>query len=65
MFILALLEHHDPLPKVTVVLPDKSEMEKLLLALPLETTVILREPRVEYPLKNGATTFYIARVMAV
>ena len=61
MFLLALLEYYDPPPKVTVVLSDKSEMEKLPLAFPLETAVILREPSAEYPLKNGATTFYVCQ----
>jgi len=61
MFLLALLEHSDPPPKVTVVLEDKSEVEKLPLALPAEAAVILRKPGAEYPLKNGKTTFYVCR----
>lgn len=51
----------DPPPKVTVVLSDKSEVEKLLLAFPPEAVVILREASTEYPLKNGATTFYVCQ----
>ena len=61
MFLLALLDNRDPPPKVTVVLPEKSEAERLPLELPAETAVILRKPGGEYPLKNGKTTFYVCR----
>ena len=61
MFLLALLDRHDPPPKVTVVLSDKSEAAHLPLDLPPEAVVILREPGVNYPMKNGKTTFYICR----
>ena len=61
MFLLALLDHRDPPPKVTAVLSVKSEAACLPLALPAETAVVLREPGAEYPLKNGKTTFYVCR----
>ena len=61
MFLLALLDRHDPPPKVTVVLSDKSEAAHLPLDLPPEAVVILREPGASYPMKNGKTTFYICR----
>lgn len=61
MFLLALLDHRDPPPKVTVVLPGKSEAERLPLEFPAEAAAILREPGAEYPLKNGKTTFYVCR----
>ena len=61
MFLLALLDYRDPPPKVTVVIPDQSEIEKLPLSFPPEVVVILREPSAEYPLKNGSITFYVCR----
>ena len=59
MFLLALLHYFDPPPKITVVLSDKSERPPLLL--PPEAVVVLREPSTEYPLKNGAATFYVCQ----
>ena len=59
MFLLALLDHIDPPPKVTVVLAEQSDAEGL--RLPAEAAVILREPGAEYPLKNGRTTFYVCQ----
>ena len=61
MFLLALLDHRDPPPKVTVVCSDKAAAEHLPLSLPAGTAVILREPGEAYPLKNGKTTFYVCR----
>ncbi|MCI8624162.1 MAG: thioredoxin domain-containing protein [Provencibacterium sp.] len=61
MFLLALLDRRDPPPKVTAVLSDPSEAEHLPLLLPSEAAVILREPGTDYPLKNGAATFYICQ----
>lgn len=61
MFLLALLDHRDPPPKVTAVLPDKSELEKLPLSFPPDVIVVPRGPDAEYPLKNGAATFYVCR----
>lgn len=61
MFLLALLDHRDPPPKVTVVRLEKSEAECLPLELPAEAAVILQEPGGDYPLKNGKATFYVCR----
>ncbi len=61
MFLLALLEHSDPPPKVTAVLSHPSEAERLPLRLPPEAAVILREPGPDYPLINGRATFYVCQ----
>lgn len=61
MFLLAFLDNCDPPPRVTVVLPGKSEANHLPLELPAEAAVILREPGEGYTLKNGKTTFYVCR----
>nr|WP_325257832.1 thioredoxin domain-containing protein [uncultured Oscillibacter sp.] len=61
MFLLALLNHRDPPPKVTVVPSGKSEAERLPLEFPAEAAVVLRGPGGDYPLKNGRTTFYVCR----
>lgn len=65
MFLLVLLDHRNPPPKVTVVLSGKLEAEHLPLGLPAEAAVVLREPGGDYPLKNGKTTFYVCRGTAV
>lgn len=61
MFLLALLDHRAPPPRVTVVRSGKSAVERLPLELPAEAAVVLRKPGEVYPLKNGRTTFYICR----
>lgn len=61
MFLLALLDHQDPPPKVTAVLTDRGEARPLPLTLPAEAAVVLRKPGTDYPLKNGTTTFYVCR----
>ena len=61
MSLLALLDHENPPAKVTVVLADRTEGEKLPLHISPDVAVLLQEPTQEYPLKNGKTTFYICR----
>ena len=62
MFLLALLDNDAPPPKVTVVLAEQTDADKLPLALPPDTAVILlRTPTAQYPLKNGKTTFYVCK----
>ena len=62
VFLLALLDRDDPPPKVTAVLKTPEDKEALPLAVPLETIVVLLpEPTQEFPLKNGASTFYVCR----
>ena len=62
MFLLALLEHEMPAPKVTVVLSEQGNIDALPVKLPPDTAVtLLRRPSSEYPLKEGKTTFYVCR----
>ena len=62
MFLLALLDHDDPPPKVTVVLAEQPDTKKLPLSIPPDASVVLlHKPTEEYPLKNGKTTFYVCR----
>ena len=61
MSLLALLDHENPPAKVTVVLTDRTEGEKLPLHISPDVAVLLQEPTQEYPLKNGKITFYICR----
>ena len=62
MFLLALLDHEMPPPKVTVVLGKEETTDTLPLKLPPDAAVtLLRKPTQEYPLKNGRTTFYVCR----
>ena len=62
MFLLALLDHEMPAPKVTVVLGQQENIDALPVKLPPDTAVtLLRKPTEEYPLKEGKTTFYVCR----
>ena len=61
MFLLALLEHEDPPPKVTAVLAQQSDAARLPLAVPPDAALSLREPSAEFPLKDEKTTFYVCR----
>ena len=62
MFLLALLDHTDPPPKVTVVSDGRSEQkEQALRLLPDAVVTLLRQPTDDFPLLDGKTTFYICR----
>ena len=62
MFLLALLDHEMPAPKVTVVLGEQKTIDTLPVKLPPDTAMtFLRKPTEEYPLKDGKTTFYVCR----
>ena len=62
MFLLALLDHEMPAPKVTVVLGQQENIDALPVKIPLDTVVtLLRKPTEGYPLKDGKTTFYVCR----
>lgn len=62
MFLCALLDYVELPTKVTIVLKDKTELEKLKGKAPLSTIVkILEEATSEYPLINGQTTYYICK----
>ena len=61
MFLLALLEHEAPPPKVTAVPAEQADAARLPLAVPADAVVLLREPSAEFPLKDGKTTFYVCR----
>ncbi len=60
MFLTALLEHHAPPAKVTVVTDGEGVKGDLLAAIPTDAVVkILSRPTEEYPLKDGNVTFYV------
>ena len=61
MFLLALLEHESPPPKVTAVFAQQSDAARLPLAVPPDTVLLLREPSAEFPLKDGKNTFFVCR----
>ena len=62
MFLLALLLHENPPPKITVVLPSESEENKLKNTLPFYADVtVLPSPNEDYKLLNGKTTYYVCR----
>ncbi|MCI8442011.1 MAG: thioredoxin domain-containing protein [Provencibacterium sp.] len=61
MFLLALLEQQQPPPRVTVVSSEPLDMGRMPLLFPPEAAILLREPGEDYPLKNGATTFYVCQ----
>lgn len=62
MFLLALLLHENPPPKITVVLPSEAERAGLKNKLPLYADVtVLSSPNAEYKLLNNQTTYYVCR----
>ena len=61
MFLLALLDHQDPPPRVTAVLPAGAAAADLPLRLPADAIVTLEAPGPEHPLKDGAATYYVCR----
>lgn len=62
MFLLALLEDIQPPARITAVLADKHERERLVLYLPSEAAVrALDEPQDAYRLMDGKTTYYICK----
>lgn len=62
MFLCALLDYVELPTKVTIVLKDKTELEKLKGTVPLSTIVkILDEATLEYPLINEQTTYYVCK----
>lgn len=61
MFLTALLEHDKPPMKVTAVLDGQTDKNSLLLELPQDAIIILKNPTEDYPLKNGMTTYYVCR----
>lgn len=62
MFLLALLDFKEPPPKVTAVLANAKDAEKLPLMFPPDMTIrVLYEPSKEFPLKDNKTTFYICQ----
>ena len=62
MFLLTLLLHENPPPKITVVLSSESEENELINSLPLYADVtVLRSPAKDYKLLNGQTTYYVCR----
>jgi len=62
MFLTALLEYDNPPMKVTVVMDEETDKSCFALAVPSDAiTILLQKPTVEYPLKNGKTTYYVCR----
>lgn len=62
MFLLALLDHCEAPPVLTVVLRKPANRRKLPLAVPSETIVrLLPEPTQAFPLKDGKDTFYLCQ----
>ncbi len=62
MFLMALLEYNEPPTKITVVADDKANISDLVLGLPANAIIILlTEPKEEYQLKNGKTTYYVCK----
>lgn len=62
MFLLTLLLHENPPPKITVVLSSESDERELKNKLPIYADVtILRSPTGDYQLLNGQTTYFVCR----
>lgn len=62
MFLSAYLDFYNPPSKVTVVSDGHYNTESLPLELSSDTAVLfLEKPDLNYPLKNGKTTYYVCK----
>lgn len=61
MFLLALLDHAAPPPKVTAVLKTAEGKEALPLTVPPDAILRLSAPTGDFPLRNDTDTFYVCR----
>lgn len=62
MFLCVLLDYVELPTKITIVLKNKTELEKLKGKAPLSTIIkILEEATSEYPLIKGQTTYYVCK----
>lgn len=62
MYLLALLNHFDPPPKVTIVPQHGADRPVLPARVPPDMLMrLLDAPTAEYPLRNGQSTYYLCR----
>ncbi|MBR4057449.1 MAG: thioredoxin domain-containing protein [Oscillospiraceae bacterium] len=61
MFLIALMEHDKPPIKVTAVLDEQADKNRLLFALPPDAIILLKQPSKSYSLKNGKSTYYVCK----
>lgn len=62
MFLIALLWYLYPPQRITAVLAEGEDREKVMARLPLYAEVtILEAPSAEYKLLNGKTTYYVCK----
>ncbi len=61
MFLLAKLMYEHPPAHITVVLNDDSDLTEMREKLPFLTDVSIVSPSINYPLKNGRTTYYVCK----
>ncbi len=60
MFLVALWDYMELPDKITIVVKDDQNLEKLPCRIPLNTVLkVIKGPSKEYPLMNDQTTFYI------
>ncbi len=65
VYLMALSDHIDPMPHITIVLKDAADMRELPFLLPGDALIkVLKETNNEYQLKNDRTTFYVCKNQA-
>lgn len=61
-FISIKVDKEERPDKVTIVVKEKEELEKLRCRIPLDTAIcVLEKPTKDYPLSNDTTTFYVCK----
>ncbi len=59
MFLTALLEFFDPPTKIMVIPKGNTDKNKLVISLPSDANILIKEPNENYTLKNNKTTYYV------
>ena len=61
MFLIALLMYKNPIPRITIVLKERADLNQIRAKLPFLANVSVVKENSEYPLLNNQTTFYVCK----
>jgi len=61
MFLITMLMNKNPMPHITIVLKERSDLAQIREHLPFMANIYVVTESVKYPLLNNQTTFYVCR----
>ncbi len=61
MFLISLMMYKNPLPHITIVLKDPSELKQIKENIPFLANVSVTTESIRHPLLNNQTTFYVCK----